>query len=261
MNANTILRATLASLICLPGAATAADSNDASTHTANYSSRNQLPVTPGSGLDHPLPLTAARGDLLFVSGDVADSSALGAQYEQPIHRIKTTAFPITLSVQGAAQLERVDTPVGDFTASGLRGGVKAGVAVPDVQGLWLGASLNAAYVRFDDDSETDVFAVLSARYQAPKEFIGQAMDFYTSLALGGDEYNDDGLLLGVAVPLVRQMVAGLELATEADQLTAYASLPLGRDLQLTGALGVADGIDLMATAQLTWYLGTPIIRR
>lgn len=254
------LKISFVSLLVLVAPTVQAAGNSAST-TADYSSRIQLPVTPGSGLDHPLPITAARGDFVAISGDFADSTALAAQYEQPVFTANTTAFPIQFSAQAATQFERIDTVAGDFSSSGLRGGIKAGIAIPEVRGLWLAGSLNAAYVRFDDNSETDVFAVLSARYQAPKSFIGQAMDFYSSLSLGGDEFNDDGLLLGLAVPLVNQITAGLEIATEGDQLTAYAGLPLGREIRLTGALGVADGIDILATAQLTWYLGTPLLQR
>lgn len=220
-----------------------------------YSSRTQLPVTFGLGLEHPLPISEVRGELALASGSQFDTFGLLAQGEKPVHSFQVNALKFTVSGQGNLLINRYDGP-GDssFTVTSGRGGAKLILPIPQVTGLWTSASLNAAYSRADEESDTDLFAVLSARYQAPREMIGQAMDLYSSLSLGADGFADNGFMFGVAVPLVNNLVAGMELVTENDQLTGYLGFPLQNNLRLTGALGVADGVDIIAQAQLTMFL-------
>lgn len=219
-----------------------------------YSSRTQLPVSFGLGLEHPLPIAAARGELALSSGDRFDSFGLLAQAEKPLRSFRVDTLNFSLSGQGSLLVQRNDGPGDAYTLSSGRGGAKLTLPIPQVTGLWAGASLNAAYSRAEDESDSDLFAVLSTRYQAPKEMLGQALDFYGSLSLGADGPADTGFLFGMAVPLVNNMVAGVELVTENDRLTGYLGIPLQKNMRLTGALGVADGVDLIAQAQLTLFL-------
>lgn len=235
------------SLILLSGTGTTALAQD-------YSSRTQLPVSFGLGLEHPLPVSAVRGELALASGSRVDSFGLLAQGEKPLRSFQVESLDFSISGQGSLLMQRNDGPGDAYTLSSARGGAKLTLPVRQVAGLWAGASLNAAYSRAEDESDTDLFLVLSSRYQAPQELLGQALDFYGSLSLGADGPADNGLLFGVAVPLVNNMVAGVELVTENDRLTAYLGFPLQKNLRLTGALGVADGVDVIAQAQLTLFL-------
>lgn len=220
-----------------------------------YDSRTQLPVSLGLGLEHPLPLSVARGELALASGDRFDGFGLLAQGEKPFRQFQADTLRFTLSGQGSLRVQRYDGPGNSsYTLSSGRGGVKLSLPIPPVEGLWTGVSLNASYSRADDESDTDLFAVLSTRYQAPREILGQALDLYSSLSLGADGPADTGFMFGVAVPLVNRLVGGVELVTENDQLTAYLGFPLQQNMRLTGALGVADGVDIIAQAQLTVFL-------
>ncbi len=221
----------------------------------DYSSRTQLPVSLGLGLEHPLPISEVRGELALASGDVFDSFGLLVQGEKPVHGFQVDALKFQVAAQGSLQVQNFDGP-GDssFTVTNGRGGAKLILPIPHVTGLWTSASLNAAYARVEDESDTDLFAVLSVRYQLPRETIGQALDVYSSLSLGADAVADTGFMFGFAVPLVNNMVAGAELVTEGDRLTGYLGFPLQKNLRLTGALGVADGVDIIGQAQLTLFL-------
>lgn len=211
--------------------------------------RTQLPVTLGAGLDHPLSLTAVRAGASIYTGD-AELLALELQGEQPLRKLMLGELPAMLGLQGSALAADVDRGAGSDTLLGLRGGAKLTLPIPQVRGLWTGAALQAQYLRAEDDSETDVFAVLSTRYQASAGELGRAADFYASLPFGAEGPADTGLLLGAATALAGGRVLGAEIATENDQLTGYFGLPLTGGMRLTLSLGVADNVDLLAQAQL-----------
>lgn len=214
---------------------------------AEVASRTQLPVSLGAGLNHPLPLAQARGELAFLDAE-GNVVALNGQAEAPFRTIPAGPMNITLSAQGSLLIADFEVP-DDQLISG-RGGVKASLPIAQVPGLWTSVSLNGAYSRFDDDSDTDVFAVLSARYQATSANLGKAMDLYSSIAIGADGPSDTGILIGAALPLSGGLVAGAEVLTEGDRLNGYMSFPLQNRWTLTGALGIADDVDFSAQVQL-----------
>ncbi|MEN8718683.1 MAG: hypothetical protein ABF296_00310 [Oceanococcaceae bacterium] len=212
----------------------------------------QLPVTDSWGLAHPLAARQLRGELGYAAGDVIDVLQLQGQYEMPLRTFTGGAIPLTLSGIADASLRRIDAdPAGSENGSHLRAGARLSLPIPNVDNLRVGGAMNLAYTRVGSASDTDIFAEISGRYGASASLIGRPFDAYTALRLGGDNQFDNGILLGASVALPRQMNAGLEISTDRDALTAYLGLPLDRRLRLTGSLGVADEVDILAQVQLS----------
>lgn len=212
----------------------------------------QLPVSDSWGLAHPLPTRQLRGELGYAAGDAIDVLQLQGQYETPLRTFTGGAVPLTLSGLADASLRRFDADVGGSeNGSHLRAGARLSLPIPNIANLRVGGAMNLAYTRLGSASDTDIFAELSGRYAAPASLIGRPFDAYTALRLGGDSQFDNGILIGASVALAQQMNAGLEISTDRDALTAFLGLPLDRRLRLTGSLGVADGVDILAQAQLS----------
>lgn len=217
----------------------------------DYVSREQRPVTRSWGLAHPLTGPDFRAELAYDDFDTADAISLSAQGELPIRDLSTdSGLLLRMSGIGDAGLIRLDSPAGSDTNNFIRGGVRLASAIPGAKGLLAGADLNLAYSRAGSESDIDLFTTLSVRYQMPKATIGQAMDLYSALRIGGDTLFDNGFLLGVALPLVNRMVAGLEVSSYNDSLSGYFGLPISNTLRLTTSVGVADNVDAFIMAQL-----------
>lgn len=208
----------------------------------------QMPVTLGAGLDHPLALSSTRAELIASSGD-SDLLLANIQAERPWRQWANDEQSFSLSPMGSLTAGEASRGNDDASLLAARAGLKLSAPVANVPGLWLGGNISAQVQRFDGDNEVDLQAAVSARYQARGATIGAPVDFYTSLPLAAEGISDTGLLVGFATPWANRSI-GAEFASEGDRLNGFLNVPWRPNQRLGLVLGVADNTDL--NVQLQW---------
>lgn len=208
----------------------------------------QMPVTLGAGLDHPLALSSTRAELVASSGD-SDLLLANIQAERPWRQWANDEQSFSLSPMGSLTAGEASRGNDDASLLAARAGLKLSAPVANVPGLWLGGNISAQVQRFDGDNEVDLQAAVSARYQARGTTIGAPVDFYTSLPLAAEGISDTGLLVGFATPWANRSI-GAEFASEGDRLNGFLNVPWRPNQRLGLVLGVADNTDL--NVQLQW---------
>lgn len=208
----------------------------------------QMPVTLGAGLDHPLALSSTRAELVTSSGD-SDLLLAHIQAERPWRQWQNGRQSFTLSPMGSLSAGQASRGRDDASLLAARGGLKLSAPLAEVPGLWLGGNISAQLQRFDGDNDVDLQAAISARYQARGSNIGHPVDFYTSLPVAAEGLSDTGLVVGFATPWANRSV-GAEFASEGDRLNAFLNVPWRPTQRLGLVVGVADNTDL--NVQLQW---------
>ena len=208
----------------------------------------QMPVTLGAGLDHPLALSSTRAELVASSGD-SDLLLANIQAERPWRRWTNGEQSFSLSPMGSLTAGEASRGNDDASLLAARAGLKLSAPIANVPGLWLGGNISAQLQRFDGDNEVDLQAAVSARYQARGTTIGRPVDFYTSLPVAAEGLSDTGLVVGFATPWANRSI-GAEFASEGDRLNGFVNVPWRPNQRLGLVLGVADNTDL--NVQLQW---------
>lgn len=214
--------------------------------------RTKLPVSLGAGLDHPLPLTALRGEVAFADRDT-DKAIVGLQGESTFYHFSPEEDGAFWSALGGLLISDEDTLEESDQMINVRGGVKWGLPVGVIPGLWLSGNLNLAYLSEEDEEQADVFGNVNLRYQASGMGWGPAADMYASASIGAEGFFDAGVVVGATTALGEQRVIGAEFASTDDRLSVFLGLPYHEDQTLTIAVGTADSADIGVQLQWTRY--------
>nr|MBV6628843.1 hypothetical protein [Oceanococcus sp. HetDA_MAG_MS8] len=214
--------------------------------------RTKLPVSLGAGLDHPLPLTALRGEVALADRDT-DKAIVGLQGESTFHHLSADEDGAFWAALGGLLISDEDTLEESDQVINLRSGLKLGAPVVFIPGLWASTNLNVAYLSEDDDNKVDVFGNVNLRYQASGLEWGRAADLYASASIGAEGFFDAGVVVGATTALGEQRVVGAEFASTDDRFSIFLGLPYHQDQTLTIAVGTADSADIGVQLQWTRY--------
>jgi hypothetical protein len=220
------------------------------THASIF--RTKLPVSLGAGLDHPLPLTALRGEVALADRDT-DKAIVGLQGENTFYHLSAEEDGAFWSVLGGLLISDEDTLEESDQVINLRSGIKLGLPVAFIPGLWASGNLNVAYLSEDDDDQANVFGNVNLRYQASGMEWGRAADLYASASIGAEGFFDAGVVVGATTALGEQRVIGAEFASTDDRFSVFLGLPYHQDQTLTIAVGTAESADIGVQLQWTRY--------